>query len=307
MGEVDRAGATLTRPRRVLVVANPSAGLRARRSAGDAVAGVFSRAGAEVHLERTRAPGDATRLAARAAGGGIDLVVAVGGDGTAHEAANGLIGSGTALGVAPTGTMNLLARVLRLPVDAVAAAESTADRFRPRAIRPGRAGGRCFLLMAGAGFDAWVLRALRREGSGKIRFRDYVRGALAGFVTFPFAANDIRHDGARIEAHSLVVGRAPLYGGFLRPTPHVRLEDGFLEMCALSGGRRALAVALPRMLSGAHGACPGVTLARVRRVDADASGGREVPYQLDGELAGILPVTFALSESRLILAAPRPR
>jgi diacylglycerol kinase (ATP) len=292
----------LTRPRRVLVVANPAAGLRRGRPVGDRVAAAVARAGVAVDLHATQGPGDARVRAAQAARDGYDLVIAAGGDGTAHEAANGLAATGVPLAVAPAGTMNLLARVLGVPLDPAQAALQAVEGFRPVPVRPGDAAGRLFLLMAGVGFDAWVLRELLRHARGKIRFRDYVRGALRGLRTFPFPRLSVSADGSRSVAHTVIVGRAPLYGGFLRPTPHASLEADALELCALSGGARHLAATAPRLWSGAHGGRPGVTLARVSDVAIDADA-EDIPYQLDGELAGRLPLAIRLSERVVVLAA----
>jgi diacylglycerol kinase (ATP) len=301
---VDGAPTAPVRARRILIIANPAAGTTRGSRPGEAAAAAASRAGRSVTLEHTRQPGDAQRIAASAASAGFDLIVAAGGDGTVNEAANGLMGSGAALGVAPAGTMNLLARILNLPLDPAQAVLRVIDGFHPLAIRPGTAGGRSFLLMLGSGFDAWVLRELLRGVSGKIGFGDYVRGALRGLATFPFPHLSIDHDGETTDGHTALVGRAPLYGGFLRPTPNARLERDALELCAIDGDVARLTALLPRLWSGAHRGCPGVTLCEARRVSIRASIG-DVPYQVDGEIAGTLPVVATLSERILVLASPR--
>lgn len=94
---------------------------------------------------------------------GFDTVIACGGDGTANEALNGLMQSGSqaALGVVPLGSGNLLATDLRLPTRALAAAQAIL-RYSPREIRPGvitsqgNSGPqrRYFLVAAGVGADA---------------------------------------------------------------------------------------------------------------------------------------------------------
>jgi diacylglycerol kinase family enzyme len=297
---VTAAPAGLVRARRVLVIANPAAGL-GRGDAGEAAARAASRAGVAVDLARTRQPGDARRIAASATAEGFDLVVAAGGDGTVNEAANGLAGDDLALGVAPAGTMNLVARVLRLPLDPAEAVRRLVSGYRPLAMKPGRAGDRLFLLMAGAGFDAWVLRELLRGASGKIGFGRYVRAAIRGLRTFPFPPLTVEHDGASTRAHTAIVGRAPLYGGFLRPTPHVRFSIDALELCAIDGGAAHLASTIPLLWSGAHAGRAGVMLVPARRV-AIAAPIDDVPYQLDGELVGTLPVAIELSERILRLA-----
>ena len=295
---------TMVRARRVLVLANPAAGARRGGPAGEAAARVASRAGCAVTLQRTEQPGDAQRFASRADAEGFDLVVVAGGDGTLNEAANGLAGSGVALGIAPAGTMNLLARVLGLPLDPAEAVARVIDGYRPCALRPGTAAGRVFLLMAGAGFDAWVLRELLRGVSGKIGFGDYIRGALRGLRTFPFPRLTIDHDGRSSEAHTAIVGRAPLYGGFLRPTPHADLGVDRLELCAFYGGAARFARTVPRLWSGAHAGSAGVTLVAARQVEIAASID-DIPYHLDGELSGTLPVVVGLSERILVLATLR--
>jgi YegS/Rv2252/BmrU family lipid kinase len=301
---VTPASTELARARRVLVIANPAAGTRRGRPAGELAARVAARTGCSVTLARTEQPGDARRLAASAASADIDLVLVAGGDGTVNEAANGLIGGAVPLGIAPAGTMNLLARVLGLPLDPAQAVSRIVEGYLPRAMKPGTAAGRAFLLMAGAGFDAWVLRELLRVVSAKIGFVDYVLGAIRGLRTFPFPRLTIEHDGARLRAHTAIVGRAPLYGGFLRPTPHARLDVDALEMCAIDGGATRLAVVFPRLWSGAHAGCDGITLVPVRHVVV-AAPNDDVPYHLDGELAGMLPVVVGLSERNLVLATPR--
>jgi diacylglycerol kinase family enzyme len=168
-------------------------------------------------------------------------------------------------------------------------------------MRPGRADGRLFLVTAGAGFDAWVLRALLREVQVKIGFADYVRGALRGLASFRFDTLEVDTDAGRFQGHTIVVGRAPLYGGFLRPTPDVGVDEGPLELCALQGGRLRLAATIPYLWSGAHAGQPGVSVLRVVRARITGET-TDVPYQLDGELAGVLPVTIDLADARLVLA-----
>jgi diacylglycerol kinase (ATP) len=289
------------RARRVLVIANPAAGLRRGRDAGAAAAAGALRGGAAVDLHRTTRPGEAAETAAAAARDGFDLVLAAGGDGTAHEVAQGLAGTPVALGIAPAGTMNLLARVLRIPLDPGLAAERLVRGSERTAMRPGKAAERLFLVTLGAGFDAWVLRALLRDARGKIRFGDYVRGALRGIATFPFPALTVDSDAGIFEGHTVLVGRAPLYGGFLRPTPGACVDEGPLELCALSGGRLRLAATVPYLWSGAHVGKPGVAVAPVLRARVTART-PDVPYQLDGELAGVLPVTIERADVRLVLA-----
>jgi diacylglycerol kinase (ATP) len=288
--------------RRVLVVANPAAGLRRGRDAGEIAVRVVRAAGFLSELVRTRQPGDARDLAASAYAGGFDTILAVGGDGTAHEIANGVAGTAVVLGVVPAGTMNILARVLGVPLDPESAAETAVLGSRRLTMRPGRAGETLFLLMAGIGFDAWVLRELLAARRGKIAFRHYVVGGLRGLRTYPFPAIRLELPWETIEATSAIVGRAPLFGGFLRPTPRAGLDRDLLEACAFTArSASGLVRLLPALWSGAHLGRPGVVNRMVTTLHA-SSEHSDVPVQLDGEPAGRLPMDIGISDRSLVLA-----
>ncbi len=288
--------------RRALVIANPAAGFRRGRNAGERVGAALARGGVAPEVVHTTGPGEAERIASKAWERGFDLVVPVGGDGTIHEVANGVAGAPVALAVAPAGSMNLLARVLDLPLDPVRAVETALASERRITIRPGQAGDRLFVLMASAGLDSWALRELKAEVSGKIGFRHYVRGALRGAFTYPYPEMRLRTgDGATLSCTSFVLGRAGLYGGFLRPTPNVSLGDDTLELCALSlrsaGDTLRL---LPLLWSGAHAGRRGVALLRVSSLEARTDH-PDLPVQLDGELSGRLPLRFGISARELTI------
>src|SRR5262249_56911589 len=107
-----------------------------------------------------RGPGEGEALARQGAEAGCAPIVAVGGDGTAQEVANGLLATPEPppLGLVPAGTGNVLARNLGLPVDP-AEALRLIHHGGCGAIDGGLAGGRYFLNAAGAGLDAEAARA----------------------------------------------------------------------------------------------------------------------------------------------------
>ena len=115
--------------------------------------------GYQVEEMETTEPGDASRLAREAVAAGFDLVCAVGGDGTVNETINGLAGSDVPLVIIPTGTVNVLAMELGIPLDppdAVKLLEAGTVSW----IDLGRAGDRYLGLMAGVGMDAAVVASM---------------------------------------------------------------------------------------------------------------------------------------------------
>lgn len=149
---------------RALLVVNPKATATSER-----VRDVLTHAlASEVKLDvvQTRARGHALELAAQAAVEGLDVVVALGGDGTVNEVVNGLLADGPrgglpALAVVPSGSTNVFARALGLASSAVEATSQLLDALRAerrRTIGLGRADERWFTFCAGLGLDAEVVR-----------------------------------------------------------------------------------------------------------------------------------------------------
>jgi YegS/Rv2252/BmrU family lipid kinase len=219
---------------KVRAILNPRAGVAAR-AALEAVQQTGNPWG-DLDLKVTGAPGDARRLAREAADAGLDAVLAVGGDGTANEAAWGLLGSPTALGLVPTGSGNGLARALRVPLRPRAALAALQDAV-VRRMDVGMANGRPFLNVAGAGFDALVGAAFHEWGKkgGRRGLFSYFRLALPRALTYRAATWTLEAGGGGFEGPAFIVafvnGRE--YGGAAVIAPGSRLDDGLLEIVVL--------------------------------------------------------------------------
>jgi len=147
----------------------------------------------DVEVAQTSRRGHATRLAHAAARDGFDVVVVFGGDGTLNEAAEGLLRTPTAVVPLPGGSTNVFARTLGFPNDAVHATEmlvASLDRVATKRIGIGTANRRPFLLNAGIGFDAAVIRRVERYGRLK-RHLSHPLHVAAAFEAF------FRHEGTR--------------------------------------------------------------------------------------------------------------
>ena len=124
----------------------------------------------DVELVETARRNHATRLAQGAAGEGVDVVIVLGGDGTVNEAANGLAGTETALGVLPGGSTNVFARSIGLPNDPI---EATAELLRAmdagsiKRVGLGSANGRYFCFHVGLGYDAALVEQVERRSGLK--------------------------------------------------------------------------------------------------------------------------------------------
>ena len=144
----------------------------------------------KVQVAETKRHGHATHVARGAVHEGYDVVVAMGGDGTLNEVANGLAGSRVPLGILPGGGTNVFARSLGIPEDLFEASAILleAANAEPRRIPLGRADGRYFVFTCGMGFDGAIVRTVERRQrlkkaggelfylwSGVLAFRRYDR------------------------------------------------------------------------------------------------------------------------------------
>ncbi|PWS38094.1 diacylglycerol kinase [Falsiroseomonas bella] len=163
---------------RVAVVLNRSAGsLLGREEAEAEVARLLADAGLEALLVPDRDEGLAARLESAVAHG-AEAVVVGGGDGTIAAAAARLAGTGTALGILPLGTMNMLARDLGIPLELHEAATALA-RGTIRRIDVAEVNGHVFLCNALIGSPSWLGRHRERH-RGRASLRTRFAFALAG-------------------------------------------------------------------------------------------------------------------------------
>ncbi len=253
----------------------------------------LGRRGVEFRLRRTESPGHATSLAHRAAEEGRERILAVGGDGTIHEIANGILaaGGGASLAVLPTGTGNDFYRMVGAPSDLDAALD-TAARGVPRSFDVGLArwdgGERHFVNLFGIGIDVEVLR--RREGFRRLPgLTQYLAALLSALVRFrPFAV-EVEVEGERIRAEPTLLSAVtvgPSIGGGFLVSPTAVADDGLLDLCfvaAMSFGR--VVRCIPRVIRGTHGDLDEVSLRRARTFRFRSADGRPFHFQFDGDLA----------------------
>jgi diacylglycerol kinase (ATP) len=271
--------------RRLFLIANPVAGRGAALRTLPRLRQALDALGAEYHLGLTARRGHARELAAGAAADGWDSVVAVGGDGTVHEVANGVLDAGRgALGVVPVGSGNDFAHAAGIPRE-LDAAVATVVRATPRALDAGRVGDRWFVNGVGVGLDARV--AIEANRVRRLRGLGMYLWALARVLRgFRPPSVRIEVDGAAWLDGPLTlvtVGNGPRQGGGFRMNPSASLDDGLLDLCAAGGlSIPQILRLLPHTLRGSHLGLPGVVC--TRGVSVHISSGEGLPVHADGEI-----------------------
>jgi diacylglycerol kinase (ATP) len=253
-------------------------------------------------------------LARSAAEDGATLLVAVGGDGTVNEVAQGLAGrNGVELAVIPRGTGWDFVRTYGIPrrlEDAVAVVLGG----RPRSIDLGRARYRTW---AGAEAESYFANIASAGMSGAIAKRaNETSKALGGKVSYLWATLAVfshwRNDEVRIAVdgerrsgrmHDVVVANGRYFGGGMMICPEAEPDDGLFDVLTIGDlTKRDLLLTLPKTYRGRHLPHPKAELLRGEVVEVDS--GTPLPIELDGEQPGTTPVRFEIVPQALSLRVP---
>lgn len=255
----------------------------------------------DVTLKETTRRGHATRLARGAAAEGADVVVILGGDGTLNEAANGVVGTSTALAPLPGGSTNVFARTLGLPDDPVHATAVTLEALDAGSIRSiglGSANSRYFLFHCGIGYDAAVVAQVEKRGQLK---------RWAGHSLFAFAAIDtwLRHydrkqphfsvaytDGSSVTDGYFAIALNTDPYTYLGTQPFSVAPEATLDRpMSVVTVRSMNALRIAKLASSTLRSNEGVSTGRGIDVRSDVYNARVTsetpfPYQLDGDYLG---------------------
>ena len=285
---------------------------RRSRQIQEAVA-VLRSVGIAAEVRYTSSPGDGKQLAAEAVKDGSDLVIVCGGDGTINEVANGMATGPVPLAVLPGGTANIVAKELGLPGRIVKAARQL-HSWRPCRIPLGRATWeesgshrqRYFLAVAGIGFDARIISQLDVSMKLRMGVAAYCWEAVQQVFKYNFPQFQCTVSDFTASPTFAVVQRSSRYAGWLKlARPHSIREPGF-SCCLFEGStpQRYLQYALG-VLSRTHhrmGDVHFLSGSSVRCMSEILEG--PIYFEVDGELAGKIPVTFDVVPDALTLLAP---
>ncbi|MCH8977788.1 MAG: diacylglycerol kinase family lipid kinase [Armatimonadetes bacterium] len=262
-----------------------------------------------IDVRQTQSPGDGIGLAREAVASGAKRVVAVGGDGTVNEVANGLFGTDTALAVVPAGTGNDWVRTVGIPSDPAEALE-VALNGRLAVTDVGEAvGHRYFLNVAGVGFDAEVARCIT-EARGMLAKLGptprYLVSVLKTFFGYRGADVSATVDGEERKLDKMflmAVAVARFYGSGMMIAPDAKTDDGLFDLVWGCDVRmHELPLLMKRIFKGAHLSHPKIDCAQCREITLRSPV--PLPFHLDGDVAGHLPVTFKIHDKALKIVVP---
>ncbi|HEY4319752.1 MAG TPA: diacylglycerol kinase family protein [Gemmatimonadales bacterium] len=298
---------------RALLIANPAAA----RTTGTMVRQIertFRQAGWQIDTVQTEGPGDARRLAEEGVAQQVDMVAVLGGDGTIMQAASGMVGTRTPLGILPGGTGNQLAGNLRLSFNATRAASALLSG-KARAFDLGRMetpeGQHFFAVAAGAGIDARVMADTaphHKRRWGQLAYVATTLRLLSEVASVPF---EIDVDGVvhQLDAAMVMVANCgeivpPLFKLGQGITPY----DGVLDVLVLKAnsvgdGFRAVWDVV-REARGVYGETVFATRLTGTSIRITTPLGAEL-VQLDGEMVGETPFAVTMVPGAIQLIHPK--
>jgi YegS/Rv2252/BmrU family lipid kinase len=304
----DPTGACNVAEKRFAIIVNPkAAGGKAIKKLPE-ISAVASSIAPEYMLHVTSSIEDAHLRAREFASMGVERIVAVGGDGTFNEVANGILESGNraALGIVPAGTGCDLPRSLGIPSsikDSLTFALTGDTQRMDVGLAKTSTSERHFLNVAGLGFDAKVAdRAQRKKLLGGKKA--YIAALVQSLTDYGYIDVRIEVNGREIATKALFVSIANaqyLAGGF-HFAPMARVDDGLLDLAIIDDiGLPSFVKAVPSVIRGKHLSNPHwshYTTTHVR-----VSSATPALVQLDGEIVGTSPAEFSIVSRALDIVA----
>jgi diacylglycerol kinase (ATP) len=295
------------------VIVNPVAGASTTYRKWPKISSLLRHIGLPFEFQYTEGVGHAIELARTAASNGCQFLVAVGGDGTVHEVANGILLSElkkATIGIISTGTGSDFIRSAGIDRDYIKACSSlTGTRRRLIDVgvveyqRDGQRQRRFFVNSAGVGFDAAVAETsnhLPKFLGGTLPYIMGLLKSLVGYRNKPVTMKvDDRVESGRIL--SVVVANGCYFGGGMRVAPQADIADGLLDVIAVGDmGKLELLRAFPTIYKGTHIYHPKVSSQKATTVAIESP--ERFLVHADGEFLGEGPVSFSLLPSALSIA-----
>lgn len=293
----------------VLISVNPSAGSGSLGGMVDALAEALRGNWLNVEvLSSIQAVEEAAREKSRQ--GRLRAVVAAGGDGTFRLVAEHTTAE-MPLAILPLGTENLLSKHLDVPAEpAEIAAVIVAGCYVQ--LDAGEANGKLFTLMAGCGFDADVVRRLHSERKGNIHHLSYAKPIFDSIRNYDYPLLRVNYEAGRepgtkpawVEGKWVFVVNLPRYAGGLNIAPGASGSDGLLDVCTFKEGSLWSGLLyLGEVMFGQHQLLEDFTQVQAAELRVEAES--PVPYQLDGDPGGELPLVVRSLPGRLRVIVSR--
>ena len=287
-------------PNEIPLIFNPSA----HANKGGDLADEIIKASPKIELVKTQSPEHLKEVVSELVANRVDSLCVAGGDGTINAVIELIVGTDTKLGVFPTGTMNLFAREMGLPLNNVVECWNVIENGETKEIDVFKAGNSIFVQVAGVGFDAKIIEETSWENKKRFGRFSYL---LSAFNVASQKAPRVLvtvEDEEPIEGAFVLIGNGSLYGPALKVFSKAKNDDGLLDVMVFDKQNPAEIIKYVSSIAlGMSDKANGIQYLQAReiRVTSESS----VPVEVDGELAGNTPISFRHSGQKLSVFCPK--
>lgn len=286
-------------------ILNPCAGRGRSVKIMQRIKEIMEKKSTKYRIIETEYPGHATIIAKDAVKNGYKRIIAVGGDGTVLEVANGMIGEEAALGIIPAGTGNDFIKTVGIPNDPEIALEIMLLNKHKKVDIGIVNKNRYFLNVSGTGFDVEVLKNTEKVKGFLTGIAAYYTAVLMAVFGYKFKKVTLRTKDTVIERCVLLVAVANgiAYGGGMRVAPEASIQDGLLDVTIIEKlPRWKILIELPKFIKGDHKHIKQIEKFKCESVTIETE--KAEPINLDGEIIGTTPVTFSVMRDAINVFAP---
>ncbi|MFA5629315.1 MAG: diacylglycerol kinase family protein [Dehalococcoidales bacterium] len=301
-------------PLKTKVIVNPVAGAKTTYRKWPLINELLQSGGIPFEYQYTEGIGHAIELAREATANGYSFVVAVGGDGTINEVANGILQSGDSsnatIGIISTGTGGDFIRTAGITRDYIQACNSIcASNKRMIDVgvveyhKDGKPHKRYFVNSAGVGFDAHAIEAASRLPKIFGGTVPYVLGLLKSVVSYKNKSVNLclEEECQDRRVLTVVMANGCYFGGGMCIAPTADIYDGFFDVVSVGDVNKLdLLKTFPKIYKGTHTTHPKVKVERASEVKINSA--EKVVIEADGEFLGECPATFRIIPAALSLA-----
>lgn len=293
--------------KRILLIINPISGIHHSDNLERTIYNTLDKRCFDIDLAYTQYPHHGSELARAAVEAEMDIVAAVGGDGTINEVASQLVDTQTALAVIPHGSGNGLAYHLHIPINV----KKSLQIIRDGLIQPidtCLVNGKYFFSIAGIGFDAKVAYDFNHDV--KRGFQNYLKHILRNYFEYQSQVYILRVDGEEQErdAFFITFANSSQWGYNVKIAPGASIQDGLLDVCVCHRPNfiKLLNIDLPFLLSNHFDKSSLVKYVRCKELTVSAKDGSPMFLHIDGDAAGeVEKVQLQIKPQSLLTVIPK--